>query len=130
MNPCSCNENLELVPANEPWNDKYFICKKCDSTFTYEEKVNVGKFTWLKVSEYPPPRCSILIFCNFCQSCHTVDCDEYFDDIKWCLVEDCNSENGHHFLGGNVDFDYWMPLPETPFSISAILENSQSPDKP
>lgn len=37
MNKCNCEENIELVHANEPWNCKFWICTKCDSTYPYEE---------------------------------------------------------------------------------------------
>jgi hypothetical protein len=28
-----CNSELELCPADWPWNPDYWICVKCDSTF-------------------------------------------------------------------------------------------------
>ena len=30
-----CKEGiLELVPADEPWHEEYYICPKCDSTYS------------------------------------------------------------------------------------------------
>lgn len=28
-----CNIDLELVAADEPWHDEYFICSNCDGTY-------------------------------------------------------------------------------------------------
>lgn len=34
-----CNSVLELCPADWPWNEDYWICPKCDSTYVFE-KIN------------------------------------------------------------------------------------------
>ena len=39
MNKCTkCNHQLELCPADYPWNPQYWICPQCDSTYIFEEE--------------------------------------------------------------------------------------------
>ena len=38
MNKCEqCGHELELCPANEPWNPEFWICPECDSTYVNED---------------------------------------------------------------------------------------------
>lgn len=41
-----CHSNCELCPAYFPWNDQFWICSECGSTYIYEwseEKKEKGK---------------------------------------------------------------------------------------
>lgn len=38
---CKCGHALELCPSDWPWNEEFWICPKCDSTYVKEEKKNV-----------------------------------------------------------------------------------------
>lgn len=64
---------------------------------------------WIKCSKYSPSQTRILVSCKKCKMAHTV----FYDYGEFCMAE-CCSENGPHFAGESVKFDYWMPLPEIP----------------
>jgi len=32
-----CKHNLDLCPADWPWNPTYWICPECESTYVYEK---------------------------------------------------------------------------------------------
>ncbi len=36
MNCERCNSECELCPANYPWNEEFWICSECGSTYIYE----------------------------------------------------------------------------------------------
>jgi hypothetical protein len=68
---------------------------------------------WIKrkeVSDEPSPKLqSILVIGKHCDREHVA----FYYEGTWHHVKGCN-EDGFHFIGGEIDFDYWMPLPEPP----------------
>jgi len=34
---CDCDCKLHLVDEREPWNEKFWLCESCNSTFFFEE---------------------------------------------------------------------------------------------
>lgn len=68
---------------------------------------------WISAGEFPPTEKKILVFCKKCKNIHSV----HLDYDEYCLAEACY-EGGHFFTGGNVDFDWYMPLPKPPEVVS------------
>ena len=65
---------------------------------------------WLYRKDQEPNKDrQILAFCKTCKNMHTV----HYDYEEWILAEACYSTGGM-FAGEDVDFDYWMELPDPP----------------
>jgi hypothetical protein len=64
---------------------------------------------WISRKDEAPPKETILVFGKWCKMPHVA----FYDYGDWLHVEACY-DNGGHFSGGHIEFDYWKPLPEPP----------------
>jgi hypothetical protein len=65
---------------------------------------------WIKRSfQEPNPELKQILVFGDCGKQHVA----YYDYEDWGHTE-CCYENGHHFHGVPIDFEYWMPLPDKP----------------
>lgn len=62
---------------------------------------------WLHVKENAAPKETILVL-GKCGMPHV----GIYDYGRHCHTECCYG-NGSHFIGDNIEFDYWMPIPST-----------------
>jgi len=67
---------------------------------------------WIKkndVCDYPNPNLGQILVFGKCGKQHVA----FYVNGDWCHTE-CCYEDGHHFIGEPINFEYWMPLPRQP----------------